>query len=163
MRGRDDFGTYLTDEHIEIAKSNGIAESTICSRFYRGMRVEDAITKPTNRRPKDDVFFDYEKKAIANGIDKRTFRSRVGRGWDMEKASSKPAMTPSEIGRYANSKRKNVIPKHIIELAKENGISYSALKRRVRRWRNLELCATHPPIKPSDKEIGLPGRLGYGK
>ena len=164
MRRQDDFGTYLTDEHIEIAKSNGIAKSTICTRFYRGMSVEDAITMPTKRKyKKDDAFFDYEKKAIANGIDKRTFRSRTDRGWDMEIASSRPPMTPQEIGRYGNSKRKTVIPRHIMELAKKNGVSYSALKGRVRRWRCLELCATHPPIKPGDRNKGLLERLGYDK
>ena len=161
MRRRDDFGAYLTDGHIEIAKSNGIRESTLNARLGRGWRVERAITSSPNRRSEE--YHKHRKIAEAIGIGESTFKHRVYRGWSLEEASTLPLFSPQEKGKASAKNKKRIISKRIEEMAKANGISYKTLSARMRRWRDPVVCATHPLIKPGEEKKGLLKRYGYIK
>ena len=76
--------------------------------------------------------------AKQNGISSKLFRQRVNLGgWDYERASIEPVRNKSEnIKIVAQMRRK--YPKHIVELAKKNGVCYETFKYRVYAGWTLE-------------------------
>lgn len=70
------------DEHLELAKSNGIQNRTFRERVKLGWSLSEAATKPhvphTTRTRKDGEWID---KALQNGISYSTYSSRIRMGW----------------------------------------------------------------------------------
>jgi hypothetical protein len=142
VRRRDDFWTYITDEDYKTAKRNGIEAKTVCSRVDAGWSVEKAIN--TSVRKQSEEYHRFRKRAKENGVKDSTYRSRVQRGWSPEKASSEPLVPPEMSGGRAYTTKKRVVPECLVVMARENGISYSALYRRLARWTCPTECATIP-------------------
>ena len=164
MRGKDDFGTYLTNQHREIAKSNKISLNTVNSRINRGWTVEKAISLKPIR--KDTDYHEARKKANEIGVSNDTFKRRIQRGMTLERASTTPLIPPTESQKSSVAVRKRVVKKELVELAKKNGIPYNTLYSRLCRWQCEYTCATLPQIKTYNWRIADKGflqRYGYVK
>lgn len=125
----------LTEEHYKIAESNGISRKTAYGRYMSGIfDIEEAITKPPYKKR------ELSAEAIKNNIPRQIYLRRLRDGWSEKDASTVP------VGSRA--RKEKMFPKSVIELAKENGISYNVLWRRCNYWGfNMYDAATTPPRK----------------
>ena len=136
---------YLTDNDIEIAKSNGIGIHTLKSRVYKqGMEINRAITQPVQKRNREGKRWnEWKDKAV---VGKSTYLSRVNKGWTFEEAAMKPAMSFSEASKM---KRKYSLEHY--KIASENGISQSVVRYRVSQMQwDIEKAITTPIMSKSD-------------
>jgi hypothetical protein len=82
---------YLTDEHIEIAKNNGICKSTLRTRVYLyDWGIQEAITKkpmkPFERKGYKHFTKDQVERAKKKGITyQQLYRRCVAGKWPVEK------------------------------------------------------------------------------
>lgn len=137
---------YLTDEHYAIAETNGIPKKLAYNRWYNGMTVQDAITKP---KPKHwDDWQEMKEIALAHGVSSVVFRNRMklnSRKWTKEEAATTPPLKRGKEFREPPPKRyKNITPE-LIAIAEQNGISQKLLSiRKARKWSD-ERASTEPP------------------
>lgn len=131
----------LTGEQKRIATENGIAINTVYSRLDKGWSVKQAINIPVDaHRLVTNEQIEIAKK---NGIEYGTLYSRVATyGWNVEDAITVPVDTIKGNKGAHWSK----IPKDIKERARTNGISLTALHKRlyVYKW-SIERAVTQPP------------------
>lgn len=92
---------FITDEHYEIAKKNGIKRWTVyCRVNVYGWTVQEAITRKTMKKSEcHKKYPDWVHKALKqNGISHITFYARLNRGWTIEHACTIP---PGKIAKYS--------------------------------------------------------------
>lgn len=91
---------YLTDEHYEIAKENGITKKHLENRVYsKAWTIERAISEPLKRRSNHNWDAKWSKVAI---VPKVRFMKRVQNGWDQERAAMTPIINQSELMKERN-------------------------------------------------------------
>lgn len=138
---------YITDEHLGIAKKNGIKEATVWSRVrLYGWSIQRAITEVPKKR-KTTGWNKWKQVALSNGICYETFVTRVHRGMTAEESAT---TSPLDETESLNRARKTNIkfPDEYYERAKKNGISRENLYQRVTKcgW-SLEDACTIPIVK----------------
>lgn len=124
---------YITPEHYEIAKSNGIEPHLVRMRFERGWDIQRAITEPKNHfknRAKE-----LKDKLESINIKHSTYCQRKKNGWTPDEASSVP-------------KKRDVTtpnPNSLRQLAIKHNMNYSTLCTRVNKLKwTLEEALTRP-------------------
>lgn len=137
---------YLTPEHLEIAKRNGLSKKIVHNRFYqKGWTAERAITEPVHKRS-DHNWDKWKRKAK---VTKSTYMQRMRHGWDEEKA----ALTPSYREKRFRRNEPRVFTEEQERIMKENNISYNTAYVRVKKlgW-SVEEAITVPIV---DREESL--------
>ncbi|EJR67504.1 hypothetical protein IIO_00492 [Bacillus cereus VD115] len=149
---------YITPEEYVIAEKNGIRRKSLDYRVRRGCwDKEKAITIPTQKEPSE--WATIKNISLKNGISRQTFSARRKRGWSLTDAITIPPLTKDEI--IARAKKKNpqkapTFTEEQVKRAKENGISYSTLYDRVKRYKwDLEEAISTPILSASQC-----GRIG---
>ena len=136
---------YITPQHYETAKRNGISEERVYQRVNNDLwDIKRAITQPVrhpNRRNKELL-----EKAKKNGITSNVFYGRLRSGWDEEKACTVPVIAHTDTWEKTTRVRK--YSKEIVALAEKNGVSYMTLARRIREgWKEIDAATTKPMTK----------------
>ncbi|MDQ7094184.1 hypothetical protein REC12_11345 [Desulfosporosinus sp. PR] len=134
------FTYYITPQQYAEANKNGVSPKTLEQRVRgRAWPIEKAIATPPRIRKS---FGKWTKIANENGIKSGTFRRRVNvYGWDLERAATQPLFDASKHMKKV-SEGNRVYPKHVIELAEKNGISYSTFLSRTSRGWSVEEAST---------------------
>lgn len=136
-----------TKEDYEIAARNGIRKNTVYHRIhYRGMTVEEAITKPLQNRSFSRKYQKYIELAKQNGINYPTFHARLTkkttRKWTPEEAATVP---PLKIGRPRIVKMNYQFPTdEEVKQAEAIGIRKSLLNQRLRQGWTMERAISYP-------------------
>lgn len=114
-------------------KRNNIPEHTFEKRLYKGESVEEASTRPLQKKTLDEKTKETLRK---NKIKYTTYWQRVNRGMTPEEAMTKPPQKSNKL----TAKEKEII--------KEYGVSEQLAKRRLRypNWTRKEALTT-PPSK----------------
>ncbi|EJV59331.1 hypothetical protein [Bacillus mycoides] len=127
----------MTQEHIDLARSNGIDYQTLWKRYnYYDWTLEKATTKPITKRGASE-HTPYIATAHANGISQATYYKRIKEGMTKEKAST---TVIDSVGRP----RTRIYTDKQLELANSNGISKQTLDGRLRRKWPIERAITEP-------------------
>ena len=89
----------LTEEHLQIAESNGISRKNALQRFnLYGFSIEDAISKPLKNQGNTSPWKQWKEIALANGVDCSCFCNRVRvQKWTPEEAATRPPLSTKEI------------------------------------------------------------------
>jgi len=135
----------LTQEHIDLARSNGIEYQTLWKRYnYYDWTIEEATTKPMHER-RESEHASYIDVAKERGITRSTYLTRVDRGMSKEEASTKP------VGKRGRPKGASGTNKPYtdeqLQQAISNGISRMTLNQRLKRGWDLERSITEPLSK----------------
>lgn len=139
--------TELTEEEYMIACKNGIPRNIAKHRFEMMFwDWERAITQPVKKikSEKGKQWEQWEDLAKENGVDRTLFFQRIKDGMDEHTAATKP--------------RRKTIPKHLVERAKANGITYNALRKRLHQYKWPELEAVTRPLSDKEYPGGQRGR-----
>jgi hypothetical protein len=118
-----------------VAKENGIGQSTFLSRISRGWEVERAATEPTVKA-KTRSDYKWLKKANKNGISSKVYKQRVDEyGWHPKKAASVLVKSRND--------------KNWLKIAVQNGIHRDTFYYRVDElfWTPEEAATTLPLTK----------------
>ena len=127
----------LTEEHLQIAESNGIGRRNALQRFNSyGYSVEDAITKPLKKANSDSEWMKWKETALSNGVSCDTFCNRVKHyGYTPEEAATNPPQKRSVIQAKGIETRKRrgtiIMDRKDIEEAEANGIKRATFSSRV--------------------------------
>jgi hypothetical protein len=92
---------YLTKEHFEQAKENGIGYYTLYYRVYfYGWEIDKAIQTPPGSRFGNVSKLPEEAVQIAkqNGLTRIDIWNRLNTGWTLEEAITKPKRRKKERG-----------------------------------------------------------------
>lgn len=123
----------ITPEIRAKLKENNIPEHTFEKRLYKGESIEEASTRPFQKKTLDE-----ETKATLrkNGIKYTTYWQRVNRGMSSEEAMTK---APQKSNKLTEKEK---------EIIKEHGVSEELAKRRLRypNWTRKQALTT-PPSK----------------
>ncbi|PEM30184.1 hypothetical protein CN598_12730 [Bacillus wiedmannii] len=132
----------MTQDHIDLARSNGIDYQTLWKRYnYYDWSLEEATTKPLNERRVSE-HKPYIDVAQVNGICRSTYLTRVDRGMPPEEASTKKV---AKRGRPKGASGKNKpYTDEQLQQAISNGISRMTLNQRLKRRWDLERALTEP-------------------
>lgn len=87
-----DLRVFISDEHIERAKRNGVNYFNLYNRIVNlGWDIEKAIIEPIKTK-EDRIFTDEQLlRARENGISRQNLYNRiVVYGWDVERALTEP-------------------------------------------------------------------------
>lgn len=137
---------YLSDEHYEQAEKIGVSRHTLYQRVYQyGWTIKKAISEPTRDQTKG-LWPTWKEKA-APGVNSQLFYARRKLGWSDEEAATTPPLprgvhrVPTLIAPY----------KHLIQKAKEHGVSQKRLYSRIVHfgWPEEEAVTT-PPLSKGD-------------
>lgn len=144
---------YIAPEEYQQAAANGIRAALLEVRIRTlAWSKERALSTPPHRKKR--LGRDWIALAEQNGICYSTLRYRVNRlGWDKERAATQPLQdrkVQADIAREGCRK----YPDEILELAKKNGINYTAFRKRITEsgW-DMMRAATTPTM--TLREIGL--------
>lgn len=151
---------YVTPEEYQIAFSNGISRKTLDQRIQNlSWDKQKAITqKPKSKKS----IKQWIKLAECNGICEGTFLTRIRKlKWSEEKAATTPIINRGDLLEELAEKNRKYSPE-IIELAKNNGISYKTFQTRVVRQKMSWNEAATIPMK-SKEEISKMGKDAYFK
>lgn len=134
---------YITPDDYRIGLRNGISEITVWKRVnYFGWDIDKAITTKVQKR----ISYTDKEKALMkkNGITQKLVTQRRQDGWSLERAINTPKLKKTE---YYKPKR-TVFTDEIVEIAKNNGISYVTFRDRVKKlgW-SWEEASTIPILK----------------
>lgn len=130
----------MTQEHIDLARSNGIDYQTLWKRYnYYDWSIDKATTRPVSERSRSE-HVSYVEVAQANNISKATYYKRISEGMTKEEASTTPIQG---LGR----RRTRIYTDEQLELANSNGISKQCLDGRLRRGWTLEKAISEPLSK----------------
>lgn len=134
----------------EKAKANGISINLLRYRIAKGWNERRAVTEPPRAQaPIERSNPDMLAVAKENGLTAAQYKYRVRElGWDEYKAATKPLTTSEEKARLSSEARGG-IPKHLVDEAASNGISYITLYRRLRVYEpawDERRAVTEPPI-----------------
>lgn len=149
---------YITPEDYKIAAQNGITANALNQRIRAlAWPKQRAITEPTE--PREKLPKEWIRTAKQNGIKYSTFRKRVKLlGWALERAATEPLCDIEKQRQYAKaaSEANQKYSAEVIDLARQNGISYSTFHSRVTRlgW-SIKAAATIPVMSKTDKEKEL--------
>lgn len=146
---------YLTPEHIETAKRNGISKDLATRRvYYRLWSIERAITTPPRKRSRSSGWDEWKETAKANGISNAVYHHRIKKQkMTPQEASTTPLQTFEERARKSAEKiQKYHLTPNQREKMESNGISYQTFHHRVKRQKMTIEQAVTTPIK-SRKEI----------
>lgn len=125
------YNFYITPEEYDIAAGNGISRHTLDVRIRDLLwDKEKAITEPTQK--KDYSLSEWADIAESNGIKRGTFYMRVRRGGDPNKAATEKVQCKKTWSNKMRKRRTFKYPNHVYEQARQNGISYSSLKHRMK-------------------------------
>ncbi|MEE2014671.1 hypothetical protein P4V61_22035, partial [Bacillus thuringiensis] len=92
--------------------------------------------------------------ALSNGIAKNTFEKRIKLGWNLNRAITQRPMNSKEIAKMREQKKKRVFTNEQIKRARLNGIGYSRLWERVKKYRWDVERAINTPIL-SKSQVGI--------
>ena len=88
---------YITPDDYEVAKQNGISESTLYARVYNYFwDIERAITEPVNK-PNKYGWKEWKETALSNGVKYDTFKHRVRNGLSQRIAATEPPMSKQDV------------------------------------------------------------------
>ena len=122
---RDAYGTYLTDEHTEVYKTNGLSYNTVWERIYNlGWTVEKAISTPVQKMRGFKSLYDNHNNPL--NISYGAALWRVNKGESLESALSYP---PTHRKGLENSEKRNKYE----PICKKNNIKWSTFCTRVDR------------------------------
>lgn len=118
---------------VEKAAKNGISKELLRYRIAKEWDVTRAVTEPPRKQaPAERSDPDLLAVAKENGIDTSTYRTRVrDLGIDPYEAAVTKKMRKKEKARRSSEARGG-IPRHLVQEAAANGISYITLYRRLR-------------------------------
>ena len=157
---------YLDIEHksfTEMCKSHGMNINTVIRRLSKGMRLEEALTKPTYRNwgcidHLEIKYPSFAKMCKAYKQDVCTVSGRLDKGWSLEDALTKPASK-------SNAKKESVDCIGIkytsfSEMCKAYNKNMATVKSRLKA--NLELwVALVSEVYTTLEFIGLDGKAYY--
>lgn len=135
----------MTQEHIDLARSNGIDYQTLWKRYnYYDWSLEEATTRPKAKKTGSE-HKGFLEIAQSNGISRSTYHTRVANGMSPEEASTKKV---SKRGRPkgAGGKSKPYTDEQL-QIAASNGITQHALLGRLKRGWDLERAINQPLSK----------------
>lgn len=82
---------YITPDHYETARKNGITEQNVYKRVcVYNWSIERAITEPQKKVVTNELTQNWSDKAVENRIPKDVFRQRLYIGWEYERAATEP-------------------------------------------------------------------------
>lgn len=141
----------ITARMKETAKRNGISLELLRYRIARNWDVAKAVShSPRKQAPAERSNPDMLAVAKLNGIDSSTYRTRVrDLGMDEYEAAVMPKVTKEEKAALSSQARGG-IPRHLVQEAASNGISYITLYRRLRVYEpawDERKAVTEPPIQ----------------
>ncbi|MBF0795232.1 hypothetical protein [Mammaliicoccus lentus] len=121
----------ITPEIQARLKENDIPEHTFEKRLYKGESIEEASTRPVQKKTLDE---ETKKILEKNGIKYTTYWQRINRGMSHEKAISQPVQARPNF----SEKEK--------EIMKENGVSERLARRRLRypNWSRKDALSLPP-------------------
>ncbi|AUR81234.1 hypothetical protein [Bacillus phage Carmen17] len=140
----------ITKDMKEKAAANGIGINLLRYRIARGWDKLKAITEPPRKQaPTTRSNPDMLALAKENGISANNYKYRVRElKWDEFDAATRP-LTTAEEKAAMSSEARGGIPRHLVEAAASNGISYITLYRRLRVYEpawEVERAITEPPL-----------------
>lgn len=138
---------YITTEHYDIAKQNGIKELTVYNRVNNlGWSIQRAITEAPKKR-KTTGWNKWKQVALSNGICYETFTTRVNKGMSAKESATIPKLSNSDRMKITRESRRKFSQEYY-ERAESNGISIRNFTQRVTKcgW-SLEDACTIPVIK----------------
>lgn len=160
-------------EWLDVARENGICDSTFNGRLESGWTAEKAATKPTKQKSHYKHPRDFDKwltTARANGIGYGLYWRRVViYFWDPELAATQKPLNSTEKMKHANKIKteyaeirnerlfkdpKNLFkltPQHM-EIARNNGIGRCTVQSRVRQLGWTVQDAISRPIKRKENK-----------
>ncbi|MCU5510297.1 hypothetical protein OCB07_15840 [Bacillus cereus] len=147
----------LTQEHIDLARSNGIDYNTLWKRYnYYDYSLEAATTMPKYEREESE-HKSYIDDAHVNGICRSTYLTRVRGGMSKEEASTKPVVKRGRPKGTHHTCRPYT--EEQLQQAISNGISRQALNGRLKRKWDLERAITEPPREWWTRNTGEKAQL----
>lgn len=125
----------ISPEIREKLRKNNIPEHTFEKRLYKGESIEEASTRPVQKKTLDEATKEQLKK---NKIKYTTYWQRINRGMSPEEAMTRPPQKSNKL----TEKEKEII--------KEYGVPQELAERRLRypNWTRKQALTT-PPSKKS--------------
>ncbi|AXN58320.1 hypothetical protein HWB81_gp11 [Bacillus phage Wes44] len=140
----------ITKDMKEKAAANGIGINLLRYRIAKGWDELKAITEPPRKQaPTTRSNPDMLALAKENGISANNYKYRVRElKWDEFDAATRP-LTTAEEKAAMSSEARGGLPRHLVDIAASNGISYITLYRRLRVYEpawEVERAITEPPL-----------------
>lgn len=133
---------FLTDEHYQKAKENGISKRVAYQRFYQyGWDIKKAISEPVRKYP--NLYPKWKKQCEEIGISQRAFYNRIQRGMTPEEAATTPKQSVA-FWEYSEFNKHRKMDKRVEEVAKQHGISRKTCSARLARGWTIEQATTLP-------------------